>query len=112
MTFGDVIKQSIAAGTTQQKPPGEAIDQSSAGLLTDPRWRDPSGWRPYPLQMSVSPERTGLTFERWSRDQVICRSEDVAVWISMHNADAVLASKAKKKSEVVARSRVPVVLQR
>ncbi len=61
-----------------------------------PTWRDPSGWRPAPLQYSVPPEARGERFERWIYRQVLATPEQIQIWLQMHGPDnkAVLESVA------------------
>lgn len=48
-------------------------------------WRDPSGWRPYPLQMSVPWDEKGIPLKVWERlHQVVYDPVHLATWITMH----------------------------
>lgn len=50
----------------------------------DPRYLDPSGWRPTALQYSISPEAHGETWERWSFKQQLAMPEMIRLWLSTH----------------------------
>lgn len=59
-------------------------------------WLDPSGWRPTPLQMSVSPEAVGIPYDRWMSQQCLATPEQIRVWLKMIEAKKK-AAEAKKK---------------
>lgn len=56
-------------------------------------WRDPSGWRPTKLQMSVRPDAVGIPWEKWIFQQPLCTPEQVRVWLNL------LEEQKRKKSE-------------
>lgn len=54
-------------------------------------WRDPSGWRPTPLQMSVPPETVGIPCDKWMYQRVLATPDQVRVWLRMLEAKKKLA---------------------
>jgi hypothetical protein len=51
-------------------------------------WRDPTGWRPYPLQMSIPPDTRGISYWKWFHTVSFCDPVDLKLWLSVHGADA------------------------
>lgn len=49
-------------------------------------WRDPSGWRPYPLQMSVGPDAVGVPYDKWMFQQQLVTPAQVRAWLTMIEA--------------------------
>lgn len=67
--------------------------------MTDPGWLDPSGWRPYLLQMSVLPEQRGIPFHEWQRSQPLCTRAELMAWIAANDPETLLKLKALKKKK-------------
>lgn len=52
-------------------------------MMNDDRCRDPSGWRPTPLQMSVHPEAVGIPYDKWLFQRKLATPEQIHVWLKM-----------------------------
>lgn len=47
---------------------------------TDPRFLDPTGWRPTELQRSVPPGATGVLIDQWCRKQRLVSQAEMEQW--------------------------------
>lgn len=63
-------------------------------------WRDPSGWRPTPLQMSVDPDIAGIHLAKWRFQQVMATPQQIQIWLGIieaQKAEAAATVAAKRK---------------
>lgn len=52
----------------------------------DPRWLDPSGWRPYALQAGTPPDAQGVPWAQWEKGRVKFDPSRDAAWLSLQQA--------------------------
>lgn len=66
-------------------------------MPTDPRFLDPSGWRPYPLQQATPVNARGLSYDKWLSQQPLVTPAAMKVWLAKYGADAPKVKPGKRK---------------
>ncbi len=72
---------------TPKTPKNDAAYQAALARKIPDAWRDPSGWRPTPLQMSVRPDAVGIPPDKWMFRQQLATPEQIRIWLSMLGKD-------------------------